>query len=282
MGKRTRRIAQNLRDIEWITSLCQNLSKYLSEDWRKRLVAVLVFAMSQVIDRLGMFAAVPFMDLALLFTVIACTVAVVFPWGFLKRRKECSESEPDVQKKESPVEPLLTRPNLTIGEVKLPDGTTLKDIHGDAPIIKEQDQPTAIAVPSVIPIRYGNEGLLEGLLLTNAGEKPVRDITVDSIQMGLWSVSFIGPEVTLLEAGHTCFFEVYVEGPPTPLADGSRLFRALRGWQSDTEDWGREVTGHIQYKDLNGVDRKTTYKVGVDVLNRDCGVVVRLVTDQRN
>lgn len=150
--------------------------------------------------------------------------------------------------------------------------------HGD----KEQDQPTSIAIPNVIPIRYGREGLLEGLFLKNVGEKPALDITVDPIQVGLWSVSFIGPEITLIEPGHTCFFEVNVEGPPTPLASGSRLFRALRGWQNDTKDWSREVTGHIQYKDLNGVSRKTTYKVEVDVLNRDCSVVVRIVTDQKN
>ena len=101
---------------------------------------------------------------------------------------------------------------------------------------------------------------------------------MDPIQVGLWSVSFIGPEITFIEPGHKCFFEVNVEGPATPLASGLRLFRALRGWQSDTKDWGREVTGHIKYKDLNGVNRKTTYKIGIDVLNQDCGVVVRTVT----
>ncbi len=196
--------------------------------------------------------------------------------------KERSESEHHIKKEGPPVEPLLTRPNLTIGEAILHDGTTLRDIHGDALNLQQQDQPPAIAAPNVIPIRYGNEGLLEGLLLKNVGEKPALDIVVDPIQLGLWSVSFVGTEVTFLESGHTCFFDVKAEGPPTPLKSGSRLFRALRGWQSDTEDWGREVMGDIQYKDLNGADRKTTYKICVDVLNKDCDVIVKILTGQRN
>ena len=37
------------------------------------------------------------------------------------------------------IDPLLTRSDITIGEATLPDGTILKDVHGDAPITA-QDQ----------------------------------------------------------------------------------------------------------------------------------------------
>ena len=142
--------------------------------------------------------------------------------------------------------------------------------------------PKTISMPNVIPIRYGTDdgSGIEGLSLKNVGEGHALDIAVDQLKLGSWTVSFIGPEVSYLEAGHTCFLLIAVEGPPTsmPLVS-SHLFRVIREWQGNTEEWGREAMGCIRYKDLGGVNHETRYLIGIDVLNRDCGIVVRTITD---
>ena len=216
-------------------------------------------------------------------------------WFTRQPNKEEQEATGDPNLKPEPMtqqqgSAVPRRHDVTIGKAELPDGTKLHDIrHGDAPIIEARNPTEDInlgeldheivasaAEPEVIPIRYGTDDGIEGLSLKNEGEKPALDLTLEPLQCGLWTVSFTGPEVTYLETGHTCFFSVDVEGPPTPLESGSRLFRVLRGWQSETEDWGREVAGRIRYKDLNGVHHETKYRVGIDVLNRNAGLVVRV------
>ena len=150
----------------------------------------------------------------------------------------------------------------------------------EEPVVVEEEpavtESSSVLDSTLIPVRYGRNGLEEGLFVKNVGEKPLLDVSVDPLRLGSWTVSFIGPEITYLEAGDTCFFGIAVEGPPTPLSDGLRLFRVLRGWQNG--DWGREATGHIRYKDIGGMNRETWYRIGVDVLNRDGGIVVGVVS----
>ena len=150
----------------------------------------------------------------------------------------------------------------------------LTGLRGDIP------KNLASATPKVIPIQYKvTDDGIEGLRLKNVGEGHALDVTVSPLLFGLWAVSFTGPEVTYLEENHTCFFGISVEGPPTPLTSGLRLFRVLRGWQSETEEWDREITGFVRYKDLNGVGHETIYRIGVDVLNRESGLVLRVVRE---
>ena len=54
------------------------------------------------------------------------------------------------------------------------------------------------------------------------------------------------------------------------------MFRLLRDWQNSINDLGAEVEGRVQFKDEDGMGHETRYKVGVDVLNRDSGIVVRV------
>ena len=98
--------------------------------------------------------------------------------------------------------------------------------------------------------------------------------------MGNHTIRFTGPEVTYLEPGSTCFFHPN-EAPAILLKDtqgGSPIFRMLRGWQREIGDWGAEAEGRIQYESVDGVKYETRYTIGVDVLNRTDGLVVRVKT----
>lgn len=136
--------------------------------------------------------------------------------------------------------------------------------------------------PKVIPIKYGigscgtemvtMEDMAEGLFFKNIGGGPAFDVIAAPFQVGHPILSFVGPEVTYLEVGDTCFFRTYVEHGP-----GS-VFKLLRDWQTSIEDLAAEAEGRIHYKDVDGMEYETRYKIGADVLNRDSGLVVRVET----
>ena len=145
---------------------------------------------------------------------------------------------------------------------------------------EQQSEPTS-EPHRVIPIKYGKRGYEQGLFLKNVSNDPVYDVTVETFDMGHLSVSWGGPEVTFLEAGNECFFYPVTEGTPCrgPLNDGpSGFFILLRNWQSAINDLGAEVEGIIRY--VAGGKREVRYRIGVDVLNKDSGLVVRVVHPQ--
>ena len=82
------------------------------------------------------FEVTPVLHWLLPVIAIACFVVAWWPWGFLERRKVSAVPVSGQRY----IEPLLTRPDLTIKEVKLPDGTTLTGIHGDAPPLAEEER----------------------------------------------------------------------------------------------------------------------------------------------
>ena len=134
--------------------------------------------------------------------------------------------------------------------------------------------------PNVIPVKYGIgssgtdfatiEDLSEGLFFKNIGDGPAFDVIVSPFKIGNPTVSFAGAEVTYLEVGDTCFFRTCVD------CGSGGMFRLLRDWQNSINDLGAEVEGRVQFKDEDGMGHETRYKVGVDVLNRDSGIVVRV------
>ena len=132
----------------------------------------------------------------------------------------------------------------------------------------------------IIPTKYGKRGDEEGLFIKNVSNDPAYDVSVEPFSMGHLMVSWRGPEVAVLEAGHECFFYPETKGTPYngPLTHASSgFFVLLRNWQSAIEDLKAEVEGIIRYKDAKFTPQETRYRVGVDLHNGNGGLVVRVV-----
>jgi hypothetical protein len=139
--------------------------------------------------------------------------------------------------------------------------------------------------PRVVPKRYGHlstqpdKSLEEGLFVENLGG-PARSILVQPFKLGYRTVKFTGPEVSQLkrEDGER-FFEVGVEGPPHHTS--LDLFPSFREWQQEHGDLSLETVGTIAYADFDGGRYETLYRVGVDVLSSDGGMVVEFIEQRR-
>lgn len=147
--------------------------------------------------------------------------------------------------------------------------------------IKRKTESESRRKPMVVPTKGGYDDLgYHGIFLKNNGDDAAYHITMEPLRMGDHSIRFIGPEVTYLEPGDTCFFHPHA-APAILLKntpEGSPIFRMLRGWQGTIEDWGAEAEGEIQYENVDGVKYETRYTIGADVLNRIDGLVIRVKT----
>ncbi len=150
---------------------------------------------------------------------------------------------------------------------------------------KPQSQPQGDKrePPKIIPTKYGKRGDEEGLFIRNASNDPVFEVIAEPFNMGHLTVSWKGPEVAVLEARQECFFYPETKGTPYdgPLTHASSgFFVLLRNWQSAINDLKAEVEGIIRYKGAKSIPRKTQYRIGIDVLNRGSGLVVRVVHER--
>ena len=145
------------------------------------------------------------------------------------------------------------------------------------------DRKKEIETPKVIPTKYGKRGDEEGLFIRNASNDPVLEVIAEPFNMGHLTVSWKGPEVAVLEAGQECFFYPETKGTPYngPLTHASSgFFVLLRNWQYAINGLEAEVEGIIRYKGAKSTPCKTQYRIGIDVLNRDSGLVVRVVHER--
>ena len=145
---------------------------------------------------------------------------------------------------------------------------------------KKADSPRTRIKPKIDP-KSGWNGNYHGLFLENVGEVKAYNITIEPLQMGNYFTELIGPEVSQLDPGDTCFFHPN-SAPPVLLLNSpssTAIFNMLRSWQKEIEDFGAKAQGRISYKDRDGEDHETRYMVGVDVLNRSDGLVVEVVTE---
>ena len=59
------------------------------------------------------------------------------------------------------------------------------------------------------------------------------------------------------------------------------LFEPFREWQQEIGDIAREVVGVISYTDFDSHQYETLYRLGVDVLNSDAGMVVEFLAQRQ-
>lgn len=133
--------------------------------------------------------------------------------------------------------------------------------------------------PQVDPVSGWDKRGYHGLFLKNVGDAKAYDVTMEPLQMGKYSIEFIGPEVSQLEPGDTRFLHPN-SAPSILLRDfpsGAAIFKMLCNWRKEIGDLEAEAEGRIKYKDRNGVDYETRYAIGADVLKSD-GLTVRVVT----
>ena len=145
---------------------------------------------------------------------------------------------------------------------------------------KNADSPRTRIKPEIDPKSGWNDDY-HGLFLENVGEVKAYNITIEPLQMGNYSIEFTGPEISQLDSGDTCFFHPNA-APPILLRNSlgsTAIFEMLRNWQKEIGDFGAKAQGRISYKDRDGKDYETRYMVGVNVLNRDDGLVVEVVTE---
>ncbi len=59
------------------------------------------------------------------------------------------------------------------------------------------------------------------------------------------------------------------------------LAESLRDWQQEIGDPKRETVGVITYTDFDGRRYESYYRLGIDVQNRDAGIVVEFLEQRR-
>lgn len=145
-------------------------------------------------------------------------------------------------------------------------------------------QPSEISqsAPRVVPIRYGRlspQRAEEGLFIANLGEA-ARSVIAQQIRLGRQIVSFDGPEVAQLrrEDGER-FLDVTIERASHDISVD--LAESLRDWQQEIGDPKRETVGVITYTDFDGRRYESYYRLGIDVQNRDAGIVVEFLEQRR-
>lgn len=137
--------------------------------------------------------------------------------------------------------------------------------------------------PRLVPVRYGyrvqSSPSEEGLFIENLGS-PARGIEVRPIRLGLQIVRFSHAELSQLKQQNgERFCEMHVEKSPGDIQ--TDLFPCFREWQAEHGDHGLETVGTIYYGDFDGNRYITYYRLGVDVLNADGGMVVEFLEQRK-
>ena len=148
--------------------------------------------------------------------------------------------------------------------------------------------------PHVVPVKSGWDGRsYSGLFFKNNGDVPAYSIVVEPLQLGETTVEFTGPEATYLESGDDFFLRL-ANFPPSILMKnrprGNSLFELLRSWHMSMLDegvgleqqvnkLGAQAKGCIRYKDGDGLEYETRYRIRRDVLNRETGLAIEIELD---
>jgi len=150
--------------------------------------------------------------------------------------------------------------------------------------LSEHLRPSGIppTAPRIVPVRYGRmsrQRAEEGLFLANLGD-PARSVVAQQVRLGKQIVTFDGPEIAQLrrEDGER-FVDVTIERAPNDISID--LSESFRDWQQELGDLTRETVGVITYMDFEGRRYETYYRIGIDVQNRDGGMVVEFIEQRQ-
>jgi hypothetical protein len=149
-----------------------------------------------------------------------------------------------------------------------------------APLLNSLTVPAN--APRIVPARYGRnpnkQRHTEGLFIENQGS-PARSVAAVPIRLGTQNVTFQGAEVPHMkrEDGER-FLEAAVETAPN--AFSLSVLTPFRKWQQQLDDHSRETVGTITYGDFEGRRYVTYYRLGIDVLNADTGMVVEFLAQR--